>query len=110
MSDFFKSEVVREELKEINELQYSIYENGFSFDKMDREERVEHIENLSTLLELQRIMYTRLSLSDDPDAKKMKSELEKSVQMLGFPAGTDISVLFSGMTQTIESLKSKIDE
>ena len=49
MSDFFKSEVVREELKEINELQYSIYENGFSFDKMDREERVEHIENLSTL-------------------------------------------------------------
>tara|TARA_Y100000748_G_scaffold12072_1_gene10002 strand:+ start:251 stop:583 length:333 start_codon:yes stop_codon:yes gene_type:complete len=109
MSDFFKSEVVREELKEINELQYSIYENGFSFDKMDREERVEHIENLSTLLELQRIMYTRLSLSDDPDAKKMKSELEKSVQMLGFPPGTDIQVLFTGMTQTIESLKLKID-
>jgi agmatine/peptidylarginine deiminase len=110
MGDFFKSELVREELKEINELQHSIYENGFSFDKMDHDERIEHIDNLSTLLELQRVMYTRLSLSDDPEAKKMKKQLEKSVQMLGFPAGTDISVLFSGMTQTIESLKSKIDE
>ena len=48
-------------------------------------------------------------LSDDPDAKKMKAELEKSVMMLGFPAGTDISVLFNGMTSTIEGLKSQLD-
>ena len=43
-------------------------------------------------------------------AKKMKAELEKSVILLGFPAGTDISVLFSGMSQTIESLKQSIDD
>ena len=54
-------------------------------------------------------MYTRLSLSEDPNAKRMKGELEKSVQLLGFPKGTDIQVLFTGMTQTIESLKEKID-
>ena len=109
MGDFFKSELVREELKEIHELQNEIYNSGFSFSDMDRDERIEHIENLTTLLDMQKVMYTRLSLSDDPAAKKMKSELEKSVLMLGFPPGTDISVLFSGMNNTIESLKSKID-
>ena len=53
-------------------------------------------------------MYTRLSLSDDPDAMKMKKQLEKSVELMGFPAGTDISVLFNGMTETIEKLRQSI--
>ena len=105
MSDFFKSEIIREELTDINRLQEKVYKSAFSFDSMDREERLDHIENLTELLEKQRVMYTRLSLSDDPQAKIMKCELEKSVELLGFPKGTDISVLFSGMNQTIEKLK-----
>ena len=109
MSDFFNSEIIRDELMAINRLQESIYKNAFSFDEMDREDQLDHIDDLTELLDKQRVMYTRLSLSDDPNAKRMKGELEKSVQLLGFPKGTDISVLFSGMTQTIESLKSKID-
>ena len=109
MSDFFKSEIIRDELMAINRLQESIYKNAFSFDEMDREDQLDHIDDLTELLDKQRVMYTRLSLSDDPNAKRMKGELEKSVQLLGFPKGTDISVLFNGMNQTIESLKSKID-
>ena len=109
MSDFFKSEIIRDELMAINRLQESVYKNAFSFDDMDREEQLDHIDNLTELLDKQRVMYTRLSLSDDPKAKTMKGELEKSVRLLGFPEGTDISVLFSGMNKTIESLKSKID-
>ena len=109
MSDFFKSNIVREELEDINRLQAVIYEDSQNYVSLNRDEKVEHIENLTELLEKQRVMYTRLSLSDDPNAKKMKAELEKSVILLGFPAGTDISVLFSGMSQTIESLKQGID-
>ena len=109
MSDFFKSDIIRDELIAINRLQEEVYKNAFSFDSMEREDQLEHIDNLSELLDKQRVMYTRLSLSEDPKAKTMKGELEKSVQLLGFPKGTDISVLFSGMTQTIESLKEKID-
>ena len=109
MSDFFNSQIIRDELMAINRLQESIYKNAFTFDEMSREDQLDHIDDLTELLDKQRVMYTRLSLSDDPQAKKMKGELEKSVQLLGFPKGTDISVLFSGMNQTIESLKSKID-
>ena len=109
MSSFFDSEIVQEEMKEIHELQTIVYNTSQDYASLNREDKIEHIENLTELLELQRIMYTRLALSEDPNAKKMKAELEKSVIVLGFPAGTDISVLFSGMSQTIEALKQGID-
>ena len=109
MSDFFKSEIVREELKEINALQEELYSDMASFNVLDRDDRMEHIEKLTTLLEKQRLMYTRLSLSDDPDAKKLKDQLQKSVTMMGFPEGTDIQVLFSGMENTIDKLKQFVD-
>ena len=109
MSSFFDSEIVQEEMKEIHELQTIVYNTSQDYASLNREDKIEHIENLTELLELQRIMYTRLALSEDSNAKKMKAELEKSVIVLGFPAGTDISVLFSGMSQTIEALKQGID-
>ena len=109
MSEFFNSNIIKEELMAINRLQESIYNSAFTFDELDRDDQLDHIDDLTELLEKQRVMYTRLSLSEDPQAKVMKGELEKSVQLLGFPEGTDISVLFSGMNKTIESLKSKID-
>ena len=109
MSEFFNSDIIKDELMTIHRLQESIYKNAFTFDEMDRDDQLDHIDDLTELLEKQRVMYTRLSLSEDPQAKIMKGELEKSVQLLGFPPGTDISVLFSGMNKTIESLKSKID-
>ena len=79
MSDFFDSDIIQKELEIINDLQEEIYGKAFQFDSLNREERLEHIDNLSELLEKQRIMYTRLSLSDDPKASRMKAELEKSV-------------------------------
>ena len=109
MSEFFNSDIIKDELMKINKLQEEVYKHAFTFETMSREDQLDHIDDLTELLDLQRVMYTRLSLSDDPKAKTMKGELEKSVQLLGFPKGTDISVLFSGMNQTIESLKSKID-
>ena len=109
MSEFFKSDIIQEELEEINDLQEEIYGSILTFHTMDRETRLEHVEKLKVLLEKQRIMYTRLSLSDDPQAVEMKENLRKSVALMGFPPETDMSVLFSSMTETIESLKKFVD-
>ena len=79
MSDFFESEIIQEELSEINRLQEKIYGSLMSFSAMSREEKLEHVDILTTLLEKQRVMYTRLSLSDDPQAIEMKENLRKSV-------------------------------
>jgi hypothetical protein len=109
MSDFFDSEIIQDELKEINELQEKIYGSLFNFSSMSKEDRLHHVEILSDLLEKQRVMYTRLSLSDDPKAVEMKENLRKSVAMMGFPPETDMIMLFNSMNATIEALKKHID-
>ena len=109
MSNFFDSDIIQDELKEINQLQEQIYGSILTFGMMSRETKLEHIEKLELLLEKQRVMYTRLSLSDDPKAVEMKENLRKSVALMGFPPETDMSILFGSMTKTIESLKQYID-
>ena len=109
MSSFFDSDIIQDELKEINQLQESIYGSILTFGIMPREDKLEHIEKLSLLLEKQRVMYTRLSLSDDPEAVEMKENLRKSVVIMGFSPETDMQVLFTSMTKTIESLKKYLD-
>ena len=109
MSDFFDSEIIQEELKEINNLQEEIYGSLFNFSAMSNEDKLKHVEILSNLLEKQKVMYTRLSLSDDPKAVEMKENLRKSVAMMGFPPETDLNLLFDSMNKTIESLKDYID-
>ena len=72
---FFNSEVVRAELTKIQELQDSVYINIFTFTAMSKEKKLKHVEMLEELLDKQKILYTRLSLSDDPEAKEMKAEI-----------------------------------
>ena len=109
MSEFFQSEMVREELQEINKLQKEVFGTLMNFNTMPDEEKMEHVEKLSSLLEKQKVMYTRLSLCDDPAAKEMKENLEKSITLLGFPEGTDMISLFKGMDKTIQKIKDNLD-
>ena len=92
MSSFFDSEIVQREMKDIHELQTIVYNASQDYASLNREDKIEHIENLTELLDMQRVMYTRLSLSEDPAAKKMKEDLVKSVTALGFPMGTDVNL------------------
>jgi len=110
MSEFFKSDIIQDELTEINSLQEEIYGSILTFGTMSNETKLEHVEKLQTLLEKQRIMYTRLSLSDDPQAVEMKENLRKSVALMGFPPDTDMQTLFDSMNETIESLKNYLDD
>ena len=109
MSEFFDSDIVRQELQEINELQLSIYKNAMKFGTFSREDKVDHIEKLTELLERQKVMYTRISLSDDKEAIDLKNHLQKSVELMGFPEGTDMLLLFYGMSNTIDNMKSQLD-
>jgi hypothetical protein len=109
MSKFFDSEFIQQELHEINKLQEFLYGSILTFGRMSREDKLEHIEKMTELLEKQRIMYTRLSLSDDPAAVEMKENLKKSIILMGFPPETDMGILFNSMSKTIESLKQYLD-
>jgi len=109
MSEFFKSEVVRAELAEIQELQEEIYGNVFKFPTMDKEDQLYHVEVLERLLEKQKIMYTRLSLSDDPVAKEMKQQLKEGAAQMGLPTDVDMNILFNNLTQAVGMMRRHID-
>tara|TARA_R100000988_G_C3855811_1_gene96999 strand:- start:76 stop:420 length:345 start_codon:yes stop_codon:yes gene_type:complete len=106
---FFDSEVVRAELAEVSELQEEVYTNLFKFPTMSKEDQRYHIDVLERLLEKQRVLYTRLSLSDDPEAKKMKDKVLDSAKDLGLPANIDMNIFFKNMNEMVEVMRREID-
>tara|TARA_A100001388_G_scaffold247217_1_gene206642 strand:- start:850 stop:1179 length:330 start_codon:yes stop_codon:yes gene_type:complete len=109
MSDFFNSDIVREELEVINKLQMEIYGSTMQFPSMSREMKIDHVDKLTKLVEKQRIMWTRLSLSDDPEAERTLEYLKQSISMLGFSPKTDMNSFFESVNKTIQSLRVNID-
>ena len=106
---FFDSDVVRAEMAEISELQEDVYRNVFKFPEMNREEKLFHVGMLEKLLDKQKILYTRLSLSDDPEAKVMKERIVDSAKMMGLPPDVDITTVFDQMNKMLEIMKAQID-
>jgi hypothetical protein len=107
---FFDSEVVRAEMTEISELQEDVYHNVFKFPTMNKEEKLFHVGLLEKLIEKQKILYTRLSLSDDPEAKMMKQNIIDSAQMMGLSSDVDMNVIFSNMTKMLDVMRKQIDK
>ena len=107
---FFNSEVVRAEMTEIGELQEEVYQNVFKFPTMSKEEKLKHVKTLERLLEKQKVLYTRLSLSDDPEAIQMKERITESASMMGLPPNVDMNVIFNNMSQMLDVMKQQIDK
>ena len=107
---FFDSEVVRAEMAEISELQEDIYKNVFKFPSMNKEEKLFHVQMLERLLDKQKVLYTRLSLSDDPEAQKLKQRIIDSASMMGLDSDKNIVVILEQMSKSIETMRKALDE
>ena len=106
---FFDSEVVRAEMAEVSELQEEVYNNVFKFPSMSKEDKKYHVNILERLLDKQRVLYTRLSLSDDPEAKKMKDQIIEGATSMGLPANIDMNLFFKNMNEMVDIMKQQID-
>ena len=107
---FFDSEVVRAEMTEINELQEEVYGNVFKFPSMKPEDQKYHVDILERLLDKQRVLYTRLSLSDDPQAKEMKKRILESAAVMGLPSNVDMTILFDTMSKAVSLMRQQIND
>ena len=74
MSKFFRSQIIQEEMQDIFETQKDLYAVIMRFPTMTVEEHLEIMKKLISLIDKQEVMWTRLSLSDDPEAKEMKTK------------------------------------
>ena len=107
---FFDSEVVRAEMAEIHELQEEIYTNVFKFPTMSKEDQLYHVAILEKLLNKQRVLYTRVSLSDDPEAQEMKKSILEGARQMGLPTKVDMNILFANMNNMVSMMKKQIDK
>ena len=106
---FFNSDIVLAEMSEISMLQEDIYCNVFTFPTMNTEEKKFHIALLEKLLNKQKVLYTRLSLSDDPEAVEVKERINHSAAMMGMPPNVDMNIIFNNMTRLIDVMKEQLD-
>jgi hypothetical protein len=107
---FFKSELVQAEMVEISEMQEEIYRSIFRFHEMSKDDKINHVTLLETLLHKQQILYTRLSLSDDPEAREMKNRVSQSAEMNGLPPNVDMNIIFGNMSKILDKMKKQIDK
>ena len=106
---FFESDVVRAELAEISELQEEVYTNVFKFPSMTKEDKLYHVKILQRLIEKQKVLYTRLRLSDDTEAKIMKDNIMSGAAHMGLPQNVDMNILFTNMNNMVDTMKKQID-
>jgi len=106
---FFSSDIVRAEMTEIQELQEEVYEQVMKFPFMNNADKAYHIGLLEKLIDKQKVMYARLSLSDDPQAKQMLKEIVESATVMGLPQNVDVNIIFKQMADMIGMMKQQLD-
>jgi len=67
MSKFFKSEIVQKELEKMQELYLEINRMGLI---LSVDEKRDQLQKMLELINVQQTMYMRVTLSEDPDAKR----------------------------------------
>ena len=109
MAQFFESDRIKKEMRDIYEMQKELYDVILKFPYMSQDAKWEHIETLKELLEKQQIMWTRLSLSDDPEALEMKQKLVDQIEILGF-GSTYMATIFTNMKDTLDKMQSQLKQ
>tara|TARA_B100000965_G_scaffold85498_1_gene69124 strand:+ start:9054 stop:9392 length:339 start_codon:yes stop_codon:yes gene_type:complete len=110
MSNFFDSDIVKEEMDIINEMQEEVYSQVFKFPELPLDEQIDHLELLDELLDKQQILYTRMKLSDDPRAAEVAQNVRDSAIVMGFPKDVDCNVLFSNMRKTLDKVRQGLKD
>lgn len=108
MSKFFNSDVVRQVLEELGEMQMKLFEQTMFLPSLTKQERKEHINLMKEFLEKQKLLYVRMSLSDDPEAIETKERIIASAKLLGLTETQSMDDFFNGLNSTIEKLESSM--
>ena len=106
---FFDSEIVQNEIAEINKMQAEIVAMIPKLPFLVRDEQVKYFDKMIDLVEKQKVFYMRLTLSDDPRAKEMRQEFKDAAVMLGMVSEDeqDINVIYESFKDSMYELRRK---
>jgi hypothetical protein len=64
---------------------------------------------MKDFLEKQKLLFFRMSLSDDPEAKEVRDQILKNARMFGVVEGTSTEDFFKVLEKTIDGLAKMMD-
>jgi hypothetical protein len=111
MTDFFDSDIVRDEAREMERLQMKAMELTLASPmKGTKEDQLEYIQIVRSLVEKQQVFYMRLKLSDDPRAVEMCEQIEEGAKMLyGWWETENVQTLMRNMLDKLDEFEQEIE-
>jgi cytochrome oxidase Cu insertion factor (SCO1/SenC/PrrC family) len=106
---FFDSDQVRDTIMELESLQLELTNDLMHLAEYSVEERRDHLKRLKTFLEKQKVFFFRISLSDDPDALKIKEKVVEAAKMFGYSEADGMDKFFDQLDHTIKNLEKTLD-
>ena len=102
MSNFFQSEQVQDNLKDIFDTYQEVASMTSQLAAMNRQEKLDHIEDCKALIDKQKTFYGRLCLaaSEDSEAADMKTRINALSNAFGYK---DLAECMEAMVETLEA-------
>ena len=104
---FFQSEVVQQELHQMQELYMDINKMGLMLNATQKREQ---LDKMMRLIELQQTMYMRVSLSDDPDAQQLVDQVKNAASMLGMPPDEVGPQFYDKLKENVRNMMKELPE
>ena len=109
--DFFKSEVVQEELEAIQECYTELLKMSAGLKEFNPQERLEHIEKTLELVAKQKVFYARLQLAanelqDDDSAKEIKKRIE--MMSTEYSGGLNLNMVLDQMEEKLRGWRADL--
>ena len=109
MSEFFRSDVVRETVVELSQMQERLMMEMPQLPYLPPDKKKEHLKFLKSFLEKQKLFFFRMSLVEDEEVKMIKEKLIEAAKMFGYNEIDGMDKFFERLDLTISELDSKID-
>ena len=104
---FFQSEVVQKELTQTQDLYMDINRMGLMLSVSQKREQ---LDKMMRLIELQQTMYMRVTLSDDPEAKKLVDQVKNAASMLGMPKEEIGPQFYDKLKENVRKMMKELPE
>ena len=108
MGKFFQSELVRGTIQEMTSLQEYCFRCAMNLSLLSTEEKLNYFNALEELVEKQKIFYTRIKLSDDPEAMSIAENMKQAVVLLGGDSSLTVNECFDDLLKKIEFFKTTL--
>ena len=104
---FFQSEVVQQELHQMQELYMDINKMGLM---LSLDQKKEQLQKMMRLIEIQQTMYMRVSLSEGPEAKKLVDQVKNAAAMLGMPKEEIGPQFYDKLKENVRKMMKELPE